>query len=88
MKQKYTYAKLSAPEMASVLVFNKVVVLLPKEDTRKGWMVVQLVDEHKEPYGFPFPVKVKYLIEHKFEKYGTEEELLGSESDSERYENW
>lgn len=79
MKTKFKYAKINSPELQAMN--NKVVVLLPDEVLKKGWTMVQLVDEYKIVYGFPFMVKIEYLEPFEFVHHKTEDEL--SEKDFE-----
>ncbi len=79
MKAKFKYAEINSPEL--IAMHNKVVVLLPDEVIKKGWTMVQLVDEYKVVYGFPFMVKTKYLEAFEFIHHKTEDEL--SEKDLE-----
>lgn len=79
MKRKFKYAKLNSPALPAMN--DKIVVLLPDEILKKGWVMVQLVDEYKVTYGFPFMVKIEYLESFEFIHHKTEDEL--SEKDFE-----
>ena len=69
MKQELKYAKVVKEGYS--FVHNRIVILRNLYEgikPKKGWLIVQLVDDKKEPYGFPFPLEKKFLEDFKFEE--------------------